>query len=343
MPTGLILISIGAAVALLVVVWFFFFARKKPAERRTPTPVAQPVVPRPISPYSKAKPAEPPKDENLIQYGPVGQLNKPNGGETAAGMAAVVAAAAAPQAATKPMEDPPTVRDFPVEPDPPKPPAAAQKLDFQEVDTQREESTDADHEASHAAIEVSEPVPILKTEEVSAPPTLPELTEKELQILQVDLESVQIEPAAPPQAGEAGPDVESLPTIKLTDAPVPAPEEPKAEEEPVGADLPVISFDASVPLDLGQSEPGHAAEQAIAEAALPSIKLSEETMHLGGADDGGLNDLPELTPDLGEALPSIKLTDTSLEELEKMVSGVGGPAPAGGGGDGVRSIQLMEE
>jgi hypothetical protein len=340
MPTELILISIGAAVVLLIMVWFFFFARKKPAERRSPAPDATPVVSRPISPYSKSKPVEPPKDENLFQYGAVGQLNQPGGGEAAAaaaGAAAAVAAASAPA-----VEDPPTVREFPREPEPPKQSAPPEKLSIEEADTQREESTPSDHEASHPAIEVSEPVPALAKVDADAPPELTVPLERELQILHVDLESVEIEPAAPPAAGEAGPDVESLPTIKLSEASVAAPVAAEAEEQPVGADLPVISFDASMPLELSPKSESHAAEDAISHASLPTIQMSEEIVHLAGGDDGGLNDLPELTAGLGEGLPTLKLSDTPLEELEKLVNGGSENVPSGSGGDGLRSIKLVE-
>jgi hypothetical protein len=97
-------------------------------------------------------------------------------------------------------------------------------------------------------------------------------------------------------------------------------------------------------LDLSGPTGGEAALAAIAEASLPSIKIFEEESHFGGADEVGLNDLPDLRGEIGEpaAIPSIQLTDTPLEEIEKMVNGGKKEEVSTGGGDGVRSIKMVE-
>jgi len=348
-PVELILAAIGAVLLLLVVIWFFFFARKKPAERRTPATPVEPVVPRPISPYGKAKAAEPVKDENLIQYGSVGQLNQPGGDVVATTAAAAGAAAVSPAPSPAPQEVKPV--EPPTEPDPARPSSLAApdeppKLpSVQDEDTLRDESTHEEAGPSNDAVAVTEPAPQDENEEAPRP-VLSDPVEHELEILKVDLESVEISPAAPPESGSAGPDESSLPSIKLSDdlpiaaAPTPVPE----EEEVLGADLPIISFDESVPLDLGEDTPAGDVPSQSHDASLPSLKFSEDAVHFGGADEVELNDLPDLEGDLGDeqdAMPSISLSDTALEDVvSKGEKAIKDEAASGGDGEGVRTIKL---
>jgi hypothetical protein len=301
---GLIYGAIAAAVFLLGAIWFFFFARKKPAERRTPSPSVVPVIPKPISPYGKAKTTEPVKDENLIQYGSVGQLNK---------KAEEPAPAKPVPSPAKPKEDPPTHKDPPVAPVVAAPIVASA---LTAAPTPHSDiSTHDEAEPDFAPVSLTEPVSSIAVPE---PPraSLPEPVERPLPVVRLNLGALEETPSAP-RASEPGPDLESLPRIQLVDAPLTSPPAPADVPDVVGSDLPAISFDASVPLDLGPGQSGHE-ELELPDDIMPGIKLAEETLHLGGADDVSLNDLPDVAGSLeskGNGAPTIRLVDTPLEAL----------------------------
>jgi hypothetical protein len=218
-------------------------------------------------------------------------------------------AKAAP-ASSKAGEDPPTDRE-------PRaavvaPPAAAQAL---VPPPHAEISTHDEAEPEFAPISLSEP--ITKSAAFETPkPSLPEPVDRPLPVLKLNLDAVADAPTAP-RGSEPGPDLDSLPRIQLVDTPVTSPPPPKHEPDFVGSDLPAISFDANVPLDLG-IEPSAPSALELPDDIMPGIKLAEEGLHLGGADDVSLNDLPDVMGSLdsqSSGTPVIRLVDTPLEAL----------------------------